>query len=83
MAAERALLAGLGVGCRTPVAGHATLAGGQLTLAGLVGRPDASEMIHESLTGAPEDGRAIGTEVARRLHCARRGRDSPGARGPG
>jgi hydroxymethylbilane synthase len=67
VAAERALLAGLGVGCRTPVAGHATLAAGQLTLAGLVGRPDASEMIHESLTGAPEDGRAIGTEVARRL----------------
>ena len=27
VAAERALLAGLGVGCRTPVAGHATLAG--------------------------------------------------------
>jgi hydroxymethylbilane synthase len=67
VAAERALLAGLGVGCRTPVAGHATLAAGQLTLAGLVGRPDASEMIHESLAGTPEDARAIGTEVARRL----------------
>jgi len=58
---------GLGVGCRTPVAGHATLAGGTLTLAGLVGRPDASEMIHESLAGAPRDARAIGAEVARRL----------------
>ncbi|HEY4394897.1 MAG TPA: hydroxymethylbilane synthase, partial [Polyangia bacterium] len=67
VAAERALLAGLGVGCRTPVAGHGTLAEGQLTLAGLVGRPDASEMIHESLVGPPEDARAIGAEVARRL----------------
>jgi hydroxymethylbilane synthase len=67
VAAERGLLAGLGVGCRTPVAGHATLAAGQLTLAGLVGRPDASEMIYESLTGAPDDARAIGAEVARRL----------------
>ena len=53
VAAERALLAGLGVGCRTPVAGHATLAGDRLTLPGLVGRPDASEMIHETLDGAP------------------------------
>jgi hydroxymethylbilane synthase len=67
VAAERALLAGLGVGCRTPVAGHATLSGGALTLAGLVGRPDASEMIRESATGRPDDARAIGAEVSRRL----------------
>ncbi|HLK92534.1 MAG TPA: hydroxymethylbilane synthase [Polyangia bacterium] len=67
VAAERALLAGLGVGCRTPVAGHATLAGDALTLAGLVGRPDASEMIHETATGAPGDAHALGAELARRL----------------
>jgi hydroxymethylbilane synthase len=65
--AERALLAGLGVGCRTPVAGHATLAEGRLTVAGLVGRPDASEMIRETLTGAPADAAALGAELARRL----------------
>jgi hydroxymethylbilane synthase len=66
-AAERALLAGLGVGCRTPVAGHATLAGGRLTVAGLVGRPDASEMIRETVTGAPGEAAALGAELARRL----------------
>jgi hydroxymethylbilane synthase len=66
-AAERALLAGLGVGCRTPVAGHATLAEGRLTVAGLVGRPDASEMIRETVTGAPADAAALGGELARRL----------------
>jgi len=66
-AAERALLAGLGVGCRTPVAGHATLAEGRLRVAGLVGRPDASEMIRETVTGAPEDAAALGAELARRL----------------
>jgi len=66
-AAERALLAGLGVGCRTPVAGHATLAEGRLTVAGLVGRPDASEMIRESVSGAPADAAAMGAELARRL----------------
>jgi len=65
--AERALLAGLGVGCRTPVAGHATLAEGRLTLAGLVGRPDASEMIRETVTGAPADAAALGSDLARRL----------------
>jgi len=65
--AERALLAGLGVGCRTPVAGHATIAEGRLTIAGLVGRPDASEMIRETLTGAPADAAVMGAELARRL----------------
>ena len=65
--AERALLAGLGDGCRTPVAGHATLAEGRLTLTGLVGRPDASEMIREALTGAPADAAVMGAELARRL----------------
>jgi len=66
-AAERALLAGLGVGCRTPVAGHATVAEGRLTLTGLVGRPDASEMIREAIAGAPGDAAAMGAELARRL----------------
>ena len=44
VAAERGLLAGLGVGCRTPVAGHAVLRDGRVFLRGLVGRPDASEI---------------------------------------
>lgn len=67
VAAERALLTGLGVGCRTPVAGHATLTDGQLTLTGLVGRPDASEMIRETLSGKPADAAALGADLARRL----------------
>ena len=67
VAAERALLAGLGVGCRTPVAGHATLAGDRLTLMGLVGRPDASEMIRETVWGAPAQAGELGAELARRL----------------
>jgi len=66
-AAVRALLAGLGVGCRTPVAGHATLAGGRLMVVGLVGRPDASEMIRETVTGAPGEAAALGAALAQRL----------------
>lgn len=67
VAAERALLAGLGVGCRTPVAGHATLSDGKLSVVGLVGRPDASEMLRETVTGAPAEAAALGAELARRL----------------
>jgi hydroxymethylbilane synthase len=67
VAAERGLLAGLGVGCRTPVAGHAVLKEGRVVLRGLVGRPDASEMIREELSGAPSEATALGAELARRL----------------
>jgi hydroxymethylbilane synthase len=67
VAAERGLLAGLGVGCRTPVAGHAVLREGRVVLRGLVGRPDASEMIREEAAGPPSEAAALGAEVARRL----------------
>jgi hydroxymethylbilane synthase len=67
VAAERALLAGLGVGCRTPVAGHAVVRDGRVVLRGLVGRPDASEMLREELSGAPADAASLGTELAKRL----------------
>jgi hydroxymethylbilane synthase len=74
VAAERALLAGLGVGCRTPVAGYATLDGQRLTVRGLVGRPDASEILKEVVTGSPDDAQALGTELARRLIASGAGR---------
>jgi hydroxymethylbilane synthase len=67
VAAERALLAGLGVGCRTPVAGLAVVRDGRVVLRGLVGRPDASEMLREELSGAPVDAASLGTELAKRL----------------
>lgn len=67
IAAERALLFGLGVGCRTPVAGHAIVEGDTLWLRGLVGRPDASEILREELRGSTADAAALGTEMAHRL----------------
>ncbi|HXJ22786.1 MAG TPA: hydroxymethylbilane synthase [Polyangia bacterium] len=74
VAAERALLAGLGVGCRTPVAGHATLDGERLTVRGLVGRPDASEILTDALVGSPSEAEALGSELARRLIASGAGR---------
>lgn len=71
VAAERALLAGLGVGCRTPVAGHAIVqpgeAGGQVRVRALVGRPDASEMLRDEVAGPPSRAAELGHELARRL----------------
>jgi hydroxymethylbilane synthase len=67
VAAERGLLAVLGVGCRTPVAGHAFIKEGRVVLRGLVGRPDASEMIREEVSGAPSEAAAVGADLARRL----------------
>ena len=81
VAAERALLARLGVGCRTPVAGHATLADGRLTVAGLVGRPDASEMIRETVSGPAHRGGRAGRRARRAPARPRRRPDPPRPRG--
>jgi hydroxymethylbilane synthase len=67
VAAERALLARLEAGCRTPVAGHAQVRDGKLRIDALVGRPDASEMLHEHAEGPPEAAVAVGGEVAEKL----------------
>ena len=40
---ERAFLAVLDGSCRTPIAGHATVAGGRLRFRGMILRPDGSE----------------------------------------
>ena len=67
VAAERALLAGLGAGCRTPLGGHATLQGDTLVLRGLVGRPDASEILRDEVRGSASSAAALGQELAERL----------------
>jgi hydroxymethylbilane synthase len=67
VSAERALLAGLGGSCRTPIGGHATIADGQMTVRGLVGRPDGSEILRDEVTGLAADAAILGAELARRL----------------
>jgi hydroxymethylbilane synthase len=68
--AERALSAGLGASCRAPVAGHATLAGAELHLAGLAGSPDGRRVVADRLSGAAADAAQLGAELARRLLAA-------------
>ena len=74
VAAERAYLHGLGAGCRTPVAGHARIEGDQLTVWGLVGRPDASEVLREHAVGAIASAAELGARLARALLARGAGR---------
>jgi len=74
VAAERALLKGLGAGCRTPVAGHAEIEGGILRLRGLVGRPDATEILRDEESGPPDAAADLGARLADRLLARGAGR---------
>ena len=69
--AERAFLKVLDGSCRTPIAGHATIDGGRLSLAGMVLSPDGTECHETASEGSVEDaaeiGSAAGEEVRSRL----------------
>ena len=65
--AERAFLKGLGGGCLVPIAALAKLQGGDLTLAGLVARPDGSEIVRATASGPMEDAASIGLRLASEL----------------
>nr|WP_240534981.1 hydroxymethylbilane synthase [Notoacmeibacter marinus] len=70
LACERAFLGALDGSCRTPIAGHAHLAGGKLLFAGMILTPDGKDA-HEIETDGPladaaRIGRQAGEEIRRR-----------------
>ena len=65
--AERAFLRGLGGGCQLPIAAHAVLDAGILTLDGLVAKPDGSEIVRDQVSGPPEEAEPIGSALAEKL----------------
>jgi hydroxymethylbilane synthase len=67
LAAERAFLAVLDGSCRTPIAGHATVAAQSLQFRGLILRPDGSEAHETACGGSRADAEAIGAEAGREL----------------
>jgi hydroxymethylbilane synthase len=67
LTAERAFLAVLDGSCRTPIAGHATIAAQALQFRGLILRPDGSEAHETACGGSREDAAAIGAEAGREL----------------
>ncbi|ALP52076.1 porphobilinogen deaminase [Candidatus Tenderia electrophaga] len=64
VSAERAMNNRLEGGCQVPIAGHAVLDGDTLRLRGLVGQPDASEMLRGEISGPSAEARRLGTELA-------------------
>jgi len=65
--AERAVSRRLNGGCLAPVAGYATLQGNAVHITALVGRPDGSEMIHDTTSGPAADAESLGEELGARL----------------
>jgi hydroxymethylbilane synthase len=67
VAAERAMNRRLHGGCQVPIAGHATLRNGYITLRGLVGEPDGSRVLRDEVRGAVAGAAALGEALAGRL----------------
>ena len=66
--AERALLEVLDGSCRTPIAALAEFGGdGQLTLRGLIARPDGSDLMETDRRGAAADADALGRDAGEEL----------------
>jgi hydroxymethylbilane synthase len=67
VAAERAFLSALDGSCRTSIACLAEIANAQLSLRGMVLRPDGSEVFDVQRSGPAADARAIGDSAGREL----------------
>ncbi|MBM4124693.1 MAG: hydroxymethylbilane synthase [Nitrospira sp.] len=65
--AERALLERLEGGCQVPIAAHATVAGGTLTMDGLVAAVDGRRFLRERIEGPDADAKTLGVQLAERL----------------
>jgi hydroxymethylbilane synthase len=65
--AERGFLARIEGGCQVPIAGHATLEGGQLVLRALVASLDGTRIIRAERRGPTSQAHAMGVEVAEEL----------------
>lgn len=62
--AERALLRRLEGGCQVPIAGHATVKDGRITLKGLVGSVDGKRIVKDTIEGDAKEFERLGTELA-------------------
>ncbi len=67
LAAERAFLAVLDGSCRTPIAGHATIAAGRLLFHGLIAKPDGSESFACTREGPASEAVALGHDAGAEL----------------
>jgi hydroxymethylbilane synthase len=68
--AERAFLVGVSGNCVTPLAAHASVEAGVLTLRAVIAQPDGARLVRGERRGAPADGAALGSELAAALLAA-------------
>jgi hydroxymethylbilane synthase len=67
LACERAFLAALDGSCRTPIAGHATVANGELSFRGMIVKPDGSEAFETTRRGPANDAERLGSDAGQEL----------------
>src|SRR5262249_13540237 len=65
--AERGFLTELGGDCSLPAAAHATLAGTDLRVEGMIASPDGRDLLREVATGPASAGAALGRSLANTL----------------
>jgi hydroxymethylbilane synthase len=65
--AERALSRGLSGSCNLPLAGHAALEGGMLSITGRVGSPDGKRLLEAAVSGPSGDAESLGIQLAQAL----------------
>ena len=68
--AERAFLTRLEGGCQVPIAGHAVIKDGELSLDGLIASVDGKRYIRQSVSGAIDQAEELGVELAENLLSA-------------
>jgi hydroxymethylbilane synthase len=64
---ERAFLAVLDGSCRTPIAGHATIAGGRARFTGLIAKPDGSASFETAREGLVNEAAMLGADAGAEL----------------
>ena len=69
VSAERAFLAVLDGSCRTPIAGHAVIDGGEVHFRGLIARPDGSEHHRAERRGPAAEAEALGRDAGEELRA--------------
>jgi hydroxymethylbilane synthase len=67
MLAERALSRGLSGSCNLPLAGHAVLEGGMLSMTGRVASPDGTRLLEAAVQGPATEAETLGLRLAQAL----------------
>jgi hydroxymethylbilane synthase len=70
IAAERSFLLAVGGDCNTPIAAHATVAAGRVTLRAAVSDPEGTRWLEDSGTAAATEAMQLGRALAERLLAA-------------